>query len=83
MGLVVHVRGDLTDLVTVFAGMVGTEEEFTTGLEAHPKIGLRTTPVATVKRGQRLTGGSRCGHVQPPLPLGPGETTRLDLILLS
>jgi hypothetical protein len=52
-GLVVDVDGDLAELVAVFPGVVGAEQQLATTGERDTQVGLRTAPVATVYCGQR------------------------------
>ena len=56
VGLVDERDGDLLELVTVLAGVVGAEQELAPGLELHAKVGLGAAPVAAVRCGQRRAG---------------------------
>jgi hypothetical protein len=59
----VHVAGrDLTELVTVLAGVVGAEEKLAAGLELDTEVGLGTATVAAVRSAQRRSGGNGSGH---------------------
>jgi hypothetical protein len=61
--LVDDVRGDLAQLVSVLTGVVGAEEEFSSGLELHTKVGLGSATVATVQSSQGCgTGGNGSSH---------------------
>lgn len=63
MRLVVEVRSDLAELVTVLASVVGAEEEFTTSLQAHPEVGLGAASVTTVNSAERgVARGCCCAH---------------------
>ena len=50
--LVVHVGRDRAELVSVFARVVGAEEQLTAGLELDTQVGLGTTTVTAVARRQ-------------------------------
>jgi hypothetical protein len=63
VGLVVDVRRDLLELVTVLASVVGTEEQFATGGEFYAEVGLGTTTVAAVLRGERGAGSNDSCHL--------------------
>jgi hypothetical protein len=63
VGLVDQVDGDLFELVTVLARVVGTEEELAAGLELDTQVGLRTATVAAVLGSQRSTRGNSSCHV--------------------
>ena len=71
LGLVHDAGRDLAELVTVLAGVVGAEEQLTTALELHAKVGLGAASVAAVDRGERRGGGGcRSGHGRPHSRLG-------------
>ena len=57
VGLVDDVGGDLAELVTVLAGVVGAEEQLTTRLELDPQVGLGSATVTAVRGAQRASSG--------------------------
>jgi outer membrane scaffolding protein for murein synthesis (MipA/OmpV family) len=60
VGLVDDIGGDLTELVTVLAGVVGAEQQLTARLELYAEVGLGSATVATVRGAQRGGVGGNC-----------------------
>src|SRR3954449_3396445 len=64
LGLVDDVGRDLAELLAVLAGVVGTEEQLTAGLELDPQVGLRSATVTAVRGAQgRGARGNCSGHI--------------------
>lgn len=57
VGLIHEVHGDLTELVSVFAGVVGAEEKLATSLELNAKVGLGAASITAVRSSQRGSSG--------------------------
>lgn len=62
MGLVDDIGGDLLELVTVLASVVGAEQQLSAGLKLEAEVGLGSATVTAVLGGQRGTGGNSSGH---------------------
>lgn len=62
VGLIDDRHGHFAELLAVLACVVGAEEQLTTGLELHTKVGLGSATVATVCRRQGGLGGNCSGH---------------------
>ena len=60
VGLIDHVGGDLLELVAVFAGVVGTEQQLTARLELNAEVGLGSATVAAVASAERCVARGKC-----------------------
>jgi hypothetical protein len=65
LGLVVDLKGDLLQLVSMLFAMVRAEEEFVPAGHGDADIRLRAAPIATIGCSQRGGLDDWCAHGRP------------------
>ena len=79
-GLVLDGRGDLLELVSVLAGMVGAEQQLTAARELDPNVGLSTASVTAVQGCELRTGCDCSGHVRAFLGVASGDDDEFGIV---
>jgi hypothetical protein len=73
-------RGDLLELVSVLAGMVGAEQQLTAARELDPNVGLSTASVTAVQGCELRTGCDCSGHVRAFLGVASGDDDEFGIV---